>query len=189
VPRGVSRPNPPLADDAIRLEPLTQADAADFVELIKDSDVKRFTLIPSGADGAFVREWLGRYESGWLDGSRAGFSIRGTDDDAFYGFAAIVHLDIEKREAEIGYMVAPTARGRGVSVRAVDLLTRWGFDGLSLERLELLIDVQNVASERVAERAGYQRDGVLRNVHFKEGLRSDTGVWSRLRTDRGPDVG
>jgi len=80
-------------------------------------------------------------------------------------------------------MIAPAARGRGVSARAIELLTRWGFDELGLARLELRIDVMNIASERVAERAGYRRDGVLRNVHFKEGLRSDTGVWSRLRTD------
>jgi RimJ/RimL family protein N-acetyltransferase len=183
VPRGVTRPNPPLADDTIRLEPLTQAHAADFAELIKDSDVKRFTLVPSSADGAFVRGWIGRYETGWLDGARAGFCIRGTSDDVFYGFAAIVHLDLAAREGEIGYMVAPAARGRGTSARAIELLTRWGFDALGLERLELRIDVANTASERIATRAGYRRDGVLRNVHFKEGLRSDTGVWSRLRTD------
>ncbi len=181
--RGVARPNPPLADDSIRLEPLSQAHAADFTELVKDSDVKRFTLVPSGADGAFVRDWLGRYETGWLDGSRAGFCIRDVSDGAFLGFAAIVHLDLDAREGEIGYMIVPVARGRGTSVRAVDLVTRWGFDGLALERLELRIDVANTASERVAERSGYRLDGVLRNVHFKEGLRSDTGVWSRLRSD------
>ena len=183
MPRGLAAPNPPLADDVIRLEPLVQVHAADFVELVKDESVKQFTLVPSGADGAFVRGWLGRYESGWLDGSRAGFCIRGADDDAFVGFAAIVQLDLDAREGEIGYMVYPAARGRGASVRAVELLSRWGFFELGLERLELRIDVTNTASERVAERAGYRRDGVLRNVHFKEGLRADTGIWSRLRTD------
>jgi RimJ/RimL family protein N-acetyltransferase len=139
--------------------------------------------MPTGADEAFVRGWLGRYEAGWDDGSRAGFQICGTADGAFFGFAAIVHLDLDAREGEIGYMVVPAARGRGVSVRAVDLLTHWAFDELGLERLELHIDVTNIASERVAERAGYRRDGVLRNVHFKEGLRSDTAIWSRLSTD------
>ncbi len=182
----LKRPNPPLADDSIRLEPLAQAHASDFVELIKDSDVKRFTLVPSGADGGFVRDWLGRYETGWLDASRAGFCIRDIRDDAFLGFAAVVQLDLDAREAELGYMIVPAARGRGASIRALNLLTRWAFDELGLERLELRIDVANVPSERVAERAGYRRDGVLRNVHFKEGLRSDTGVWSRLRTDELP---
>lgn len=176
-------PEPPLADDAIRLEPLREAQLPDFLELIEDEAVQRFTLVPTGADEAFVRGWLRRYEAGWDDASRAGFWICGASDGAFLGFAAIVRLDLDAREGEIGYMVAPAARGRGASVRAVDLLTRWGFDELGLERLELRIEVTNTASERVAERAGYQRDGVLRSAHFKEGLRSDTGVWSRLRTE------
>ena len=77
-------------------------------------------------------------------------------------------------------MVAPAARGRGVAPRAVELLTCWGFDELHLIRLELRIDVQHPSSERMAERAGYQRDGVLRNVHLKEGHRGDLAVWSCL---------
>ncbi len=190
-PRGInhlSAPNPPLADDTIRLEPLAQAHARDFAEIVKDPEIKRYTRVPSGADGAFVREWLGRYESGWLDGSRAGFCIRSARDDDFYGFAAIVQLDLAGNEGEIGYMVAPAARGHGISARAVELLTGWGFAELGLERLELRIDVINVASVRIAERVGYRLDGVLRNVHFKEGLRCDTGVWSRLRSDELPST-
>jgi RimJ/RimL family protein N-acetyltransferase len=177
------RPEPPLADDTIRLEPLARAHLADCLELVADAAVKRFTLVPSAADEAFVRGWLGRYEAGWEDASRAGFCVRSASNGAFLGFAAVVHLDLAALEGEIGYMIAPAARGRGVALRAVELLTRWGFDELGLERLELRIDVANTASERVAERAGYRRDGVLRNVHFKEGLRCDTGVWSRLRSD------
>jgi RimJ/RimL family protein N-acetyltransferase len=150
--------------------------------LADDPDVVRFTRIPAGADEAFVRGWIKRYEDGWSDGSRAGFAIRGHDGSAL-GFAAVVDLDLEHREGEIGYMVAPAARGRGIAPRAVDLLTRWCFDELALIRLELRIDVKNAASEGVAERTGYQRDGVLRNVHFKDGLRCDLAVWSRLSQD------
>jgi RimJ/RimL family protein N-acetyltransferase len=176
-------PEPPLADDAIRLEPLGAAQLPDFLPLIQDEAVKQFTLVPTEADEAFIRGWLAHYEAGWGEGSRAGFWIAGAGDGAFLGFAAIVHLDLDAREGEIGYMVAPAARGRGASGRAVELLTGWAFDELGLQRLELRIDVTNRASERVAERAGYRREGVLRSVHFKEGLRTDTGIWSRLNTD------
>jgi RimJ/RimL family protein N-acetyltransferase len=182
VPRRLTAPEPELADDEIRLEPLTQAHVPPLLALTEDPDVVRFTRIPAGADEAFVRGWIKRYEDGWEDGSRAGFAIRGRDGSAL-GFAAVVDLDLEHREGEIGYMVAAAARGRGIAPRAVELLTRWGFDVLDLIRLELRIDVQNPSSERVAERTGYQRDGVLRNVHFKEGLRCDLAVWSRLSQD------
>ena len=147
-----------------------------------DSDVVRFTRVPAGADETFARGWIKRYVDGWDDGSRAGFAIRSRGGD-FLGFAALVELDLAHQEGEIGYMVAPAARGRGIAPRALTLLTRWGFDELGLIRLELRIDAQNPASERVAERSGYRRDGVLRNVHFKDGLRCDLAVWSRLSQD------
>jgi RimJ/RimL family protein N-acetyltransferase len=175
-------PDPHLADDALFLEPLTLAHVPELLAMTEDPDVVRFTRVPAGADETFVRGWIKRYEGGWDDGSRAGFAIRGRDN-GWLGFAAIVDLDLEHREGEIGYMVAPAARGRGIAPRAVELVTRWGFDELDLLRLELRIDVENPASERVAERTGYQREGVLRNVHFKEGFRSDMGVWSRLSQD------
>jgi RimJ/RimL family protein N-acetyltransferase len=161
---------------------LTQAHVPQLLGLTGDPDVVRFTRVPAGADETFVRGWITRYEGGWDDGSRAGFAIRDGDGD-FLGFAAMVELDLEHREAEIGYMVVPAARGRGVAPRAVELLTRWGFDELDLLRLELRIEVENPASERVAARTGYVRDGVLRNVHLKDGLRGDLGVWSRLSQD------
>jgi RimJ/RimL family protein N-acetyltransferase len=99
------------------------------------------------------------------------------------GFAAFVQLDRDADEGEIGYAIDSAARGKGVATRSLDLLTRWGFDVLGLARIELIIDVENDGSARVAERAGYFFEGVLRSKHFKDGLRADLGVWSRLRSD------
>jgi RimJ/RimL family protein N-acetyltransferase len=90
---------------------------------------------------------------------------------------------MDARQGEIGYIVAPAARGRGIAVRAVRLITEWWLQELGLERVELRIEVENEPSIRVAERAGYGHEGVLRSVHFKQGLRADIAVYSRLRTD------
>jgi RimJ/RimL family protein N-acetyltransferase len=184
VPRRLTAPDPVLADDAIRLEPLTQADRASMLALASEPDVARFTRVPArGLDERWAAGWVARYERGLADGSCAGFAVRDAGDGAFLGFAALVKLDLDSGEGEIGYMLVEAARGRGAATRAVRLLTEWGFSGLGLERLELRIDVANTASERVAERAGYRRDGVLRNLHVKEGVRADTAVWSRVRHD------
>ncbi len=183
VPRRLAVPSPQLADDAIRLEPLTQAHARTMLALTADPDVIRFTRVPAGGDAEFVAGWIGRYERGWEDGSRAGFAIVDAADGAFLGFAAVVALDLESSEAELGYMVVPEARGRGIAGRSLDLMTRWCLDTLALERLELRIDPANAGSAVVAERSGYRLEGVLRNLHLKDGIRTDVGVWSRLRQD------
>jgi RimJ/RimL family protein N-acetyltransferase len=177
-------PDPPLADDVIRLAPLASEHDAGLEALALDGDVRRFTYVPSDPPPGFASGWRGRYEEGWRDGTRAGFAIESLDGELL-GFAAFVRLDLADRQGEIGYIVAPPARGRGVATRMLRLLTEWGFGELGLERIELRIDVENAASERVAERAGYTREGVLRSVAFKEGLRADIAIWSCLRGDRG----
>ncbi len=176
-------PDPPLADDLIRLEPLTGKHVGPFVEIVRDEDIQRFTYIPRSPDRTFVRGWIARYEDAWRTGGRAGFAAIGAEGEIL-GFAAIVQLDLGAREGEIGYAIAAPARGRGVASRSLALLTKWGFDELGLVRLELRIDTDNTGSERVAERNGYHRDGVLRSKHFKEGIRTDVGIWSRLRDDQ-----
>jgi RimJ/RimL family protein N-acetyltransferase len=175
-------PDSPLADDAIRLVPLSPTHQPGIGALLEDADVRRHTRVPSQPPPGFAATWLGRYLDGWRTGSRAGFAIEAHDGE-FLGLGMIVHLEWEGRQGEIGYVVAPAARGRGVATRTLRLLTDWAFDGLGLERIELWIDVENPGSERVAERVGYVREGVLRSYWFKEDIRGDFGIWSRLRSD------
>jgi RimJ/RimL family protein N-acetyltransferase len=182
VPRRLRRPAPALADDLIALEPLAQQHVSGIEPLIDDDGIRRFTMVPSAPAPGFVAGWIARYEGGWDDGSRAGFAVR-TREGEVAGFAAIVRLELDAAQGEIGYLVGPAYRGRGIATRCVDLLTRWGFEALGLERLELRIDTANRGSEIVAERCGYRLEGVLRSNYFKEGLRTDLGIWSRLRSD------
>lgn len=179
----LAKPDPPLADDEIRLEPLEQRHALELLAAIEnDDDVARFTRVPENPDEAFVRGWIRRYEVGWAGGSRAGFAIVGREGDVV-GFAAAVDVDLPAAEAELGYVVGRQARGRGVATRALKLLTQWSFDDVGLERVELMIHPENTSSERVAERAGYRFEGVLRSKHVANGRRADFGVWSLLRDD------
>jgi RimJ/RimL family protein N-acetyltransferase len=92
-------------------------------------------------------------------------------------------IDRNARTLELGYVVAPAARGRGVATAALRALTDWAFLAEDALRIELLISVQNAASKRVAQRCGYVREGVLRSVYFKQDLSDDIEIWSRLPSD------
>jgi RimJ/RimL family protein N-acetyltransferase len=175
-------PGPMLADEAIRLVPLTRDHEPALADLVQDEDVRRYTRVPTEPSPDFVATWLGTYVEGWRDGSRAGFAIE-THDGEFLGLGLFVRIEREARQGEIGYVVGSAARGKGVATRTLRLLTDWGFSQLGLERIELWIDTTNASSERVAERIGYIREGVLRSYWFKEEIRRDFGIWSRLRTD------
>jgi RimJ/RimL family protein N-acetyltransferase len=97
-----------------------------------------------------------------------------------WGGTSVYDVDLDEARAAVGYWLAPDARGRGVATRTVRLLARWAFDHLAVARLELTCAPDNVAPQRVAERCGFVREGVLRShLRFKGGRR-DTMVFSLL---------
>jgi RimJ/RimL family protein N-acetyltransferase len=151
-------------------------------EMLGDPDTLRFTRIPEPVPPGFARTWFDRYAEARGDGSREAFAIV-DDGGEFLGLALAPRIDRETRTAELGYVVAPAARGRGVATEALRKLTDWAFAEVGMMRLELMISVDNGGSKKVAERCGYVREGVLRSAHFKQDLREDTEIWSRLATD------
>ncbi|HST47489.1 GNAT family N-acetyltransferase [Jatrophihabitans sp.] len=170
----------------LRLEPLTEAHQADLEKLLADAEVLRFTRLPDPPVPGYAADWIARYRTAREEGRGEAFAAVDSDG-TFLGVALAPHLDRESLESELGYMVATAARGRGVASEMLRQLTTWAFTEHGILRATLAIDVANVASQRVAVRAGYTLEGVLRSSYFKQGMRVDTQVWSRLPTDPEPD--
>jgi RimJ/RimL family protein N-acetyltransferase len=171
--------------DGLRLEPLAERHLDGIATIVTDPDVLRFTRVPEPPPPGFARAWLARYEGGSRDGSHVGFAAV-DENGAFLGLALAPDIDPDGRQVELGYIVAPAARGRGVATAMLRALTRWAFAETGALRAYLLIDTGNVASQRVAERCGYVLEGVLRSVHLKQDRRSDQMIWSRLPSDPEP---
>jgi ribosomal-protein-alanine N-acetyltransferase len=167
----------------IQLLPVTPSDIAGFLELLEDEDVSSFTPLRRGGGLPYVEELVDRYANGWINETSADFAILSAKDGFFLGYAGLVRLELDARQAQLGYMVSPHARNRGVATRAVNALTDWAFSQLGLIRVELRISDDNIASLIVAERCGYTREGVLRSAHTKDGRRTDLSIWSRLLSD------
>jgi RimJ/RimL family protein N-acetyltransferase len=172
---------------SVRLELLGEAHLGAVAAMLSDPEVMRFTRVPDPTPADFPQQWLAIYEEGRRDGTREAFAaFDGDGDGAFAGVALAFGIDRDEGEAELGYMVAPAARGRGVATAMLRALTDWAFAETGVQRIRLVVDVENPASLRVAERAGYVREGVMRSVHFKNGRRIDAVLLSRLATDPPP---
>jgi RimJ/RimL family protein N-acetyltransferase len=169
----------------VRLVPLGEEHLDAVGALLDDAEVLRFTRIPEPPPPDFARTWLDVYEEGRRDGTREAFAAV-DDSGSFLGLALAPDIDRDSRELELGYIVAAAARGRGVATQMLALLTRWAFDEVGALRIHLIIDVANPASERVAERCGYVREGVMRSIQLKGEVRVDAGLWSRLASDPWP---
>ncbi len=95
------------------------------------------------------------------------------------GGAVFHHLDAERAIVEIGYWLFPAARGRGVATPSARLLAEHAF-ALGVLRVEAYVNVGNDASDRVLQRAGFTREGVVRSLPRPDGTRVDKTLWSLL---------
>ena len=98
------------------------------------------------------------------------------------GGGVLHHLDAERAIVEIGYWVLPPARRRGIATRIARLLAEHAFV-LGVERVAAYVNVDNPESERVLERAGYTREGVVRSLPVPSGRRLDKTLFSLLRVE------
>lgn len=151
-----------LVDGAIALRPWHDADVPAMTEACRDPEIQRWTMVPDDYEEADARAYIAAARERRQAGSALELAVVDADDPgAVLGSVALMRIDAARTLAEIGYWIAPTARGRGVAVRAVRLLSDWGLRGLGIARIELQPYVGNVASQRVAERAGYVRERIL----------------------------
>ncbi len=155
---------PELGDGHVRLRRVREEDRGPVVRALNDPVAGRFlTRPPFPYLDEHFDEWLALATDGrgLHEAKAAHWSIAGAADDDYLGGASL-EIDAEREAGEIGYQVAPWARGRGVATAAARLIRDWAFDELELARLEIAADVDNIASQRVAQAAGFSYEGVVR---------------------------
>ena len=115
--------------------------------------------------------------------------ILDASSEALLGACDVRLVDREDpRVGELGYLLSPLARGRGVMAAALTLLITWAFgDPFRLERVQAMTHPENEASQRVLERLGFTREGLLRSYRgslARPGApREDRVIWSLLPID------
>jgi RimJ/RimL family protein N-acetyltransferase len=170
----------------VQLVPLAEQHLPELAPMLDDPDIARFTRFPTPIPDDFLPRLLARYSEGRDEGSRELFAA--LEADQVVGLALAPHIDAEARELELGYLIDPARRGRGLATELLRQLTDWAFAVHRPIRIGLVIDAQNIASQKVAERAGYQLEGTLRSTYVKPGIRADVQIWSRLDSDPAPQA-
>ncbi len=167
----------------VELELFDRSHLAAFAALLDDPEVVRFTRLPLSPPPDYAETWFAAYEAGRRDGTREAFAIVDGETREFVGIGVAPKIDPEARTLELGYVVVPALRGRGIATEALGLLTSWSFEEAGALRSELFISAANEGSKIVAARCGYVCEGILRSAYVKDGLREDTEIWSRLPSD------
>ena len=176
---------PVLRTGRISIEPFRAGDEDALLAGSADPLVAQFAGLGwSGLTRADLRRMIEERWPALREEGRAAISaLRDAETGAVLGYLPLFDLNWVERRAEIGYWLMPSSRGRGVATEAVAAVVAWAFADLGLLRVQGVVDVANVASQRVLERAGFEREGVLRSFKFLgDGTRGDAVLFSRVHT-------
>ena len=175
-------PDPPLSDGRVTLRGWRLSDVPQIVAMCREPDVIRFTSVPVPYDADDARLWLDLHPARLAAGDGAAFAITEGGDELPVGSIG-VRVMHDQGIAEAGYHVVEARRGRGLATAALRLIARWTFTELPVARLQLTTHLDNPGSQRVAEKAGFTREGVLRAWADQRGERPDLVMWSLLPGD------
>src|ERR1051326_473753 len=120
---------------------------------------------------------------GWEKGEQYSFAIVDLQDGQFLGSVGLSAVNRAHDFANLGYWVRTGKTGRGIATSATRMAARFSFESFGLNRVELLVPVANVASQRVAEKAGATREGLLRKRLNLNGVAHDAFVYSFVSED------
>ena len=173
-----------ISDGVVVLRPWRESDITQLVEACSDPEIPKWTAAPEPYTVADATAWVrGDPLPVEPPGDRVAFCVADAEEPARLLASTSVMRVFRGYAGEIGYWSAPWARGRGVTTRAVRLLATWAAEEFELRRVELVIAVENTASNRVAEKAGFTHEGTLRQYRESKGVWRDHHMWSVLRSE------
>jgi RimJ/RimL family protein N-acetyltransferase len=173
-------PQPPIAGPGFVLRPFRPADYPAVSATREHPETAPWVNALADPDAATMASAV---EAARRAGRLLYLIAAAPDSDDYLGEILFFRRTDEVAEAaagEIAYTVAPAARGRGIATNAVRRLSRWAFRELGVERLQLSVHPDNLASHRVAQKAGYTREGLVRSVKLIRGERIDAVRYSAL---------
>jgi RimJ/RimL family protein N-acetyltransferase len=164
------------------LRPYRPDDEDAVLAACQDPEIQRWIhLLPSPYTREDAREFVAEAAPGARAAGRA--LIVAIEAGGVLVGSSGVHFGDGKLGPEIGYWIAPEARGEGYATETAQALAEWALDR-GAPRVHLIADVRNTPSQAVARRAGFSQEGVLRSaIPYREGTRGDAALFSRLPGD------
>lgn len=167
----------------LTLRPMAERDLDGITKASQDPEAIKWITVPVPYTRSHAEGFLTAVERAWVEGTSPVWVL--ADADGEYSGTIDLRLNADNpRLAEVGYATAPWARGKGYMTAALKTIADYGFDVMGCERITWKAHVGNEASRRVAEKAGFTIEGVLRADQIHRGEPRDCWLASRLKSDR-----
>lgn len=174
---------PTLETERLILRRVTKKDAGDLLVYLSDVDVMKYyglEAFKSINDAWNEISWYNSiYEKG--TGIRWGITLKG--QEKIIGSCGFFNRVAQHYRAELGFELSKEYWGKGIASEAIKTVICYGFEQMNLQRIEALIEPQNIPSQKVVERQGFIREGLLRNYEYTCDKFDDLYMYSLLKQD------
>ena len=175
-----------LTDGFIILRPYRLSDGKRLYEAARESILEVSVWLTWYHPGYSIEEsrtWVEARDAAWHKGTNYDFTMVDPRDGSYLGGCGINDIRGEHEFANLGYWVRTSRTRQGLATAATLLLGRFGFEELKLNRIEIVVNTGNKASQRVATKAGATREGILRNRLILRGKPVDAVMFSLIPRD------
>ena len=174
---------PTLETERFFLRKLSMDDTDDMYEYSKRNDVTEYLVWSPHPNKEYTFEYLSYLQNRYKTGDFYDWAIVCKDSCKMIGTCGFTRFDFQHNGGEVGYVINPEYKGKGIATEVSARIIRFGFENLALERIECKFIIENEASRRVMEKNGMIFEGIRRNGMLIKGKYRNIGICSILRED------
>ena len=172
-----------LQTERLTLRRVTPDDAPHMLSYLSKPEVVRHMGLNPFTSLDDALEEIAWYDSIVANGTGMRWGITLTGQDEVIGSCGFLNVASKHQRAEVGFELSPDHWGSGIASEALEAVVQHGFAELGFHRIEALVEPANIASQRLLERLGFTREGLLRGYEFTQGKYDDLYMYGRLKTD------
>lgn len=176
---------PTLTFGLVTLRPSTEADIDAIFAACQDPLIPAFTTVPSSFTIDHAIDFIRSDPFNFAERREIRFVIEfgNGQDRKFAGVISLHTISIKNHTAEIGYWMEKSMREKGIATTAVMMATDLGLSTIGFRRIDGLVDVENLSSQKLLKSAGFAQEGILRNkVTHEDGRQIDMALYAALNT-------
>ena len=177
-------PFPDLESERLLLREVTEADVNEVFDIRSDAQTMQYIPRPLAKTKEDALDHIHMIRKGVLDDEFINWAITVKGDNKLTGMICLLRMQLHNYRSEIGYILHPAYRGRGMMNEAVQRVVDYAFNDLKFHSLEAVIDPQNAASEKVLLKNHFVKEAHLKENEFYNGRFLDTVIYSRLNPNK-----
>ena len=174
---------PTLTTERLEMRVMRVGDCFDMYEYARRKEVTRFLTWSPHPDVEYTKEYLKTLSGHDSLGTFYDWALIYSAENKMIGTCGFTSFNLPNNSAEIGYVINPDYRGKGIAAEAARRVMQVGFEQFGLNRIEARYIVGNDASARVMEKLGMSHEGVYRSAVCVNGIYKDVGMRSILRSE------